>query len=64
LLREDERPVVENVELALRAFAGVRVESVSVELGRETRGPCVVAASDGAIEDLDAHTLEPTGGRG
>jgi AcrR family transcriptional regulator len=26
-----------------------------VELGRETRGPAVVAASDGAIQDLDAH---------
>ena len=25
------------------------------ELGRETRGPAVVAASDGAIQDLDAH---------
>jgi hypothetical protein len=25
------------------------------ELGRETRGPAVVAASDGAIQNLDAH---------
>ena len=25
------------------------------ELGRETRGPAVVPASDGAIQDLDAH---------
>jgi hypothetical protein len=25
------------------------------EHGRETRGPTVVAVSDGAVEDLDAH---------
>jgi hypothetical protein len=28
--------------------------------GRETRGPAVVAASDGAVEDLDAHAPDAT----
>jgi hypothetical protein len=28
---------------------------VRLQLGRETRGPIVVPASDGAIEDLDLH---------
>ena len=32
-----------------------RVEPLLGQLGRETRGPAVVAASDGAIEDLDTH---------
>src|SRR5690348_10975222 len=55
LLGEDERPVAEDVELARAPRCGRGVESVSVELGRETRGPAVVAASDGAIEDFDGH---------
>jgi hypothetical protein len=55
LLREDELPVGDDVELALLAFDRARVEAVLVELGRETRGPFVVAASDGAVEDLDLH---------
>jgi AcrR family transcriptional regulator len=55
LLREDERPVLQDVELARAAFPGGGVDSMLRELGRETRGPAVVAASDGAIQDLDAH---------
>ena len=55
LLGEDERAVGENVELALRAFHGSRVVALPRQHGRETRGPAVVAASDGAVEDLDAH---------
>jgi len=55
LLREDERPVPQDVELARAAFPGGGVDSMLRELGRETRGPAVVAASDGAIQDLDAH---------
>jgi hypothetical protein len=30
------------------------------QLGRETRGPAVIAVSDGAEEDLDLHPSEPT----
>ena len=55
LLGEDERSVGENVELALRAFHGSRVVALPCQHDRETRGPAVVAASDGAVEDLDAH---------
>ncbi len=56
LLREDELPVGEHVELALRALDDLRVVvRPSLDLGRETRGPAVVAASDGAVVDLDAH---------
>jgi RNA polymerase sigma factor (sigma-70 family) len=55
LLREDERAVAHDVELALRALADRRVEALGIQLGRETRGPPVVAASDRAVEDLDAH---------
>jgi hypothetical protein len=60
LFREEERVAVEHVELALRALerlggaAGLRSD-----LGRETRGPFVVPASDGAVEDADlAHHRE------
>jgi len=55
LLRVDDRAVAQDVELARAAFPDRGVESVLLELGRETRGPAVVAASDGAIQDLDAH---------
>jgi hypothetical protein len=55
LLGEHRRPVADDVELALRARARRGVEPVLPQLGRETRGPSVVAASDGAEEDLDTH---------
>jgi hypothetical protein len=54
LLREDDHAVDEDVELALPAWC--RVSSVtieSVDLGRETRGPCVVARSGRAVEDAN-----------
>jgi hypothetical protein len=54
-LREDERPVVEHVELALATLGNRGVEAALPQLGRETRGPSVVPASDGAVVDLDAH---------
>jgi hypothetical protein len=56
LLREEELPVGEHVELAAlaRDDLGVVIR-LRVDLGRETRGPPVVAASDGAVMDLDAH---------
>jgi hypothetical protein len=60
LLREDELTVGEDVELRLRAFANRGAEASLSELGRETRGPSVVPASDRAVEDLDAHSGERT----
>jgi hypothetical protein len=55
LLRKDQVPVCEHVELALRAFRGLGlVLRPLVDLGRETRGPAVIAVSDGAVVDLDA----------
>jgi hypothetical protein len=55
LLREDELGVPEHVELALRALLDLRlVLGLGVQLGRETRGPRVVAVSDGAVLDQDA----------
>ena len=55
LLRKDQVPVREHIELALRAFGGVGlVLRPLVDLGRETRGPAVIAVSDGAVIDLDA----------
>ena len=55
LLREDRLAVHDDVVLALGALVRRRVESVLGQLGRETRGPSVVSASDGAIVDLDGH---------
>ena len=49
-------PVRQHVELRPRTRRrdGVDVEHLR-DLGRETRGPCVVPASGGAVQDLDAH---------
>ena len=52
LLREDELAVSEDVVLALRALFDLGfVLRLAVQLGRETRGPGVVAVSDGAVLD-------------
>lgn len=56
LLREDQVPVGDDVELTLFARDGLGlVSGALVQLGRETRGPAVIAVSDGAVEDLDLH---------
>jgi hypothetical protein len=55
LLREDEPPVRNHVVLALRALDRLRLITLVRQLSRETRGSFVVAVSDGAVEDLDAH---------
>ena len=55
LLGEDRLAVAHDVELRLRAPDGRGRDPGRLELGRETRGPCVVAVSDGAVEDLDRH---------
>jgi hypothetical protein len=55
LLREDELAVRQHVVLALGALLDLGfVLSLRVQLGRETRGPGVVAVSDGAVLDEDA----------
>ncbi len=54
LLGEDQLVVREHVVLALRALFDLGlVLSFVVQLGCETRGPCVVAVSDGAVLDQD-----------
>ena len=55
LLREEELPVAEDVELALLTLGDRSGDALVVQDGRETRGPAVVAASDGAVLDLDGH---------
>jgi hypothetical protein len=62
LLREDELTVHEHVVLALGPFFDVGlVLGLVVQLGRETRGPCVVAVSDGAVLDQNLrHARKPT----
>jgi hypothetical protein len=58
LLGEDEAPVRKHVELALLALDRDGVVPVGLQLDRETRGPFVVARSDGAVEDLDLHDTD------
>src|SRR5207247_2456101 len=55
VLRVDEPVARAHVELALATGDRLGVESVPGELGRETRGPCVVPASGRAVVDLDLH---------
>ena len=66
LLREDELTVSEHVVLALGPFFDLGlVLGLVVQLGRETRGPCVVAVSDGAVLDQNlrhARNLPPLNG--
>lgn len=68
LLREEEGVVDEHVELALLPWSDLRRMRRPVDLGRETRSPLVVAASDGAVEDAgvghDAQHSGRSGARG
>lgn len=59
LLREDELLVTEHVELPLAAGLDLGlVLGLGIQLGRETRGPLVIAVSDRAVEDADPrHTV-------
>ena len=59
LLGEDEASVGDDVVLASLATDGDCFVACIVERGRETRGPNVVAVSDGAVEDLDPHDRHP-----
>jgi hypothetical protein len=56
LLREEQPLAGEHVELTLLALDDPRLDPGPLrDLGRETRGPPVVAVSDGAVVDLDLH---------
>jgi hypothetical protein len=55
VFRVDHSTVGEDVELAFAARDRLGVEAFAAQLGRETRGPCVIAASGRAVVDLDAH---------
>jgi hypothetical protein len=56
LLREDDLAVGEDVELPASASGDLGGDAeFPIELGRETRGTCVVAASGRAVENLDGH---------
>jgi hypothetical protein len=55
LLREDELAVAYYVELARVAADRVGGDPIRVQLGRETRGPTVIARSGRAVVDLDGH---------
>jgi hypothetical protein len=57
LLREDEPSIGDHVVLALRPLDRLRLIALIRQLSRETRGSFVVAVSDRAVEDLDAHGL-------
>ena len=59
-LREDEIAVRDHVELPLGAQCVRGVDPDAPQLGRETRGPDVVARSGGAVEDLDLHVSART----
>jgi hypothetical protein len=52
LLGEDQLTVGQHVVLALCPLFDLGlVLRLGVQLGRETRGPCVIAVSDGAVLD-------------
>jgi hypothetical protein len=55
VLREDELAVADDVELALLPGDVRRLKALALQLGRETRGPLVVAVSGRAVVDLDGH---------
>jgi hypothetical protein len=64
LLREDHLAVGEDVELAVTALGDFGfVVGLGVQLGRETRGPLVVAVSDRAVQDANARHDEKLASR-
>jgi hypothetical protein len=62
LLAEHDLAVDDHVELTRLAWRDLGMMDGSIDLGRETRGPFVVTASDRAVQDADlrhvAHTSE------
>ena len=64
LLREDRLAVRNHVELALCARGDLGGVPGALQLGRETRGPFVVAASDRAEKDAHMrHAVTLAGGQ-
>ena len=64
LLGEHELAVDEHVELRLRPLDDLGLSGrARVDLGRETRGPAVIPASDGAVVDFNAHVENLPGRR-
>jgi hypothetical protein len=61
VLREDEPPISEDVELSRRAgdWRGFEAE-LRGDLACETRSACVVPASGRAVVDLDRHSANPS----
>jgi hypothetical protein len=57
VLRVDELTVADDVELPPSARRRGRLHSSVVQHGRDTRGPRLVAASGGAVEDLDSQAV-------
>jgi hypothetical protein len=56
LLGEKQAAVEQHVELALGTLDDRGLDARPLrDVGRETRGPAVVARSDGAVVDLDLH---------
>lgn len=55
MLGKDELAVADHVELPVAARERRCRNPARVQLGRETRGPLVVAVSGGAVVDLDGH---------
>src|SRR4029453_860909 len=55
LLGEDQLTVADYIDLAPGATDVLRRDSALVQLGRETRGPLVIASSGRAVVDLDGH---------
>ena len=66
LLRKEQLGVRQHVELAVAALLDLGlVLRLGVQLGRETRGPLVVAVSDRAVLDQHLrHAAQATRGRG
>jgi hypothetical protein len=61
LFRERQLVIDQYVELALLTRSHLGRMHGSVQLGHETRGPFVIAPSDGAVEDANVrHGSEPS----
>jgi hypothetical protein len=63
VLGEDDLAVTDHVELTLFSRNVFRSNPFRLQLGRETRGPLVVAVSGRAVVDLDRHAAQRTGAR-
>jgi hypothetical protein len=60
LLRKDDVAIANDIELTFVAPDVFGRNTVRVQLGRETRGPLVIASSGRAVVDLDGHGSQRT----